>query len=167
MRVFCDSLDHRLDGFRMEGVTWMLYEQRSVLRLGDPYDYSYYFNRDLSASGVLYLSLANSLLASLLPSDRRLSIAQECTGYPTLCRPISQGGIGFDFRLDSSWGQNIRRLIRQSGHRQGRWITAQVLWEMATKPNTEKVLVSIEDADTTRVCRRCDSSADMWCTCLP
>ncbi|XP_026190049.1 uncharacterized protein LOC34619934 [Cyclospora cayetanensis] len=143
-----------LDGFRMEGVTWMLYEQRSALRQPDPYDYSTYFTKDLCAAGVLYLSLANSLLSALLPPERRLSIAQECTGYPTLCRPLSQGGLGFDFRLDSSWSQSIRRLIRQSGHRQGRWMTAPFVWAIASKPNTEKLLVSVDDADTTRVCRR-------------
>ncbi|OEH80133.1 lps glycosyltransferase of possible cyanobacterial [Cyclospora cayetanensis] len=144
----------KLDGFRMEGVTWMLYEQRSALRQPDPYDYSTYFTKDLCAAGVLYLSLANSLLSALLPPERRLSIAQECTGYPTLCRPLSQGGLGFDFRLDSSWSQSIRRLIRQSGHRQGRWMTAPFVWAIASKPNTEKLLVSVDDADTTRVCRR-------------
>ncbi|CDI76521.1 glycan synthetase, putative [Eimeria praecox] len=146
--------EFQLDGFRLDGVPWMLYDQRSVLRQPDLYDYSSYLSRDLCASGVLYLSLANSLLSSLLPADQRLSIAQECTGYPTLCRPISQGGLGFDYRLDSSLNQSLRRLIRQSGHRQGRWMTAQVLWAIASKPNTEKVLVSVEDADTTRFCRR-------------
>lgn len=144
----------RLDGFRLEGVPWMLYDQRSVLRQPDLYDYGAYLSRDLCASGVLYLALANSLLAALLPEDQRLSIAQECTGYPTLCRPVAQGGLGFDYRLDSSLSQSLRRLIRQSGRRHGRWMTAQVLWALANKPNTEKLLVSVDDADTTRVCRR-------------
>ncbi|CDJ53637.1 glycan synthetase, putative [Eimeria brunetti] len=142
--------EFQIDGFRFDGVPWILYGQRSVLRQPDLYDYSSYLSRDLCASGVLYLSLANSLLSSLLREDERLSIAQECTGYPTLCR----GGLGFDYRLDSSLSQSLRRLIRQSGRRQGRWMTAQVLWALASKPNTEKVLVSVEDADTTRFCRR-------------
>lgn len=132
----------------------MLYDQRSVLRQPELYDYGAYLSRDLCASGVLYLALANSLLAALLPEDQRLSIAQECTGYPTLCRPVAQGGLGFDYRLDSSLSQSLRRLIRQSGRRHGRWMTAQVLWALANKPNTEKLLVSVDDADTTRVCRR-------------
>lgn len=145
----------RLDGFRLEGVTWMLYEHRSTVRHPDPYDYSTYFTRDLWGPGVLYLSLANALAASVLPGNRRpLSIAQECTGFPTLCRPVSEGGVGFDFRCDPTWGQNIRRLIRQCGRRQGRWMTAQVLWGIASKPNTEKVIVAAEDADSTRICRR-------------
>lgn len=139
----------------MDGVTWMLYEHRSTLRQIDPYDYAAYFNRDLCSAGVLYLALANSLAESLVPKEQRLTIAQECTGYPTLCRPVAQGGLGFDYRLDSSWGQHIRRVIRQSGHRQGRWITSQILWAMAKKPNAEKTISSVEDADTTRVCRRC------------
>ena len=145
---------HRLDGFRMEGVTWILYEHRNILRQIDPYDYASYFTRDVSAAGVLYLTLANSLAEALLPSNQRLTIAQECTGLPTLCLPVSQGGLGFNYRLDSSWSQHIRRVVRQSGHRQGRWITSQILWAMARKPNAKKTIASVEDADTTRICRR-------------
>ncbi|KAL8433936.1 hypothetical protein Efla_001838 [Eimeria flavescens] len=148
--------EFNLDGYRMEGVTCMLYENKNVWRHPDPRDYSTYFTRDLSAAGALYLSLANKLAGALLPADRGgpLLIAQECTGFPTLCRPLADGGLGFDFRVDSAWPQLLRRVIKQSGHRQGRWVTSQLLWALAHKPNTEKVIAATEDADTTRVCRR-------------
>ncbi|KAL8275236.1 hypothetical protein Esti_000820 [Eimeria stiedai] len=148
--------EFNLDGFRMEGVTWMLYANQSVCRQPDPSDYSTYFTRDLSSAGVLYLSLANSLALKLLPSesDNCLLLAQESTGFPTLCRPVAHGGLGFSHRVESDWPQQLRRVIKQSGHRQGRWITAHLLWSLANRPNTEKVIAAAEDADTTRICRR-------------
>lgn len=143
-----------LDGFRFEGVTSMLYRQHGIGRQFDPFNYSSFFSDDVSAHSVLYLSLANMVIAKLLPGQHRLSIAHEWSGFPTLCRDVSKGGLGFDYRYDAEWGQSLRRLIRESGHRQGRWITSQVVWAMANKPNTEKVIAGIEDADSTRVCRR-------------
>lgn len=42
--------------------------------------------------------LANALVHTLLP--QAITIAEDVSGMPTLCRNISDGGIGFDFRLN-------------------------------------------------------------------
>jgi 1,4-alpha-glucan branching enzyme len=41
--------------------------------------------------------LANQLVHSLLPSA--ITIAEDVSGMPTLCRSVNDGGIGFDYRL--------------------------------------------------------------------
>lgn len=41
--------------------------------------------------------LANRLLREVLPEG--ISIAEEVSGMPGLCRPAAEGGFGFDFKL--------------------------------------------------------------------
>lgn len=44
-----------------------------------------------------YLTLANKLIKEV--SADAVSIAEDVSGYPTLCRPVEEGGVGFDYRL--------------------------------------------------------------------
>ena len=44
------------------------------------------------------MQLANELLHNLIPPA--FTIAEDVSGMPTLCRPVTEGGIGFDFRLN-------------------------------------------------------------------
>lgn len=41
--------------------------------------------------------LANKLVHDILPGA--ITIAEDVSGFPGLCRPISEGGFGFDYRL--------------------------------------------------------------------
>lgn len=41
--------------------------------------------------------LANDLLHTIHPDG--ISIAEEVSGMPALCRPLAEGGFGFDFKL--------------------------------------------------------------------
>jgi 1,4-alpha-glucan branching enzyme len=41
--------------------------------------------------------LANDLVHTLLPDS--VTIAEDVSGMPTLCRPVNIGGLGFDYRL--------------------------------------------------------------------
>lgn len=47
--------------------------------------------------GIVYLLLANDLIHTLHPSA--ITIAEDVSGMPTLCRKVEEGGIGFDYRL--------------------------------------------------------------------
>jgi len=44
-----------------------------------------------------YMMLANDMLHTLYPDV--ITVAEDVSGMPTLCRPVSEGGIGFDYRL--------------------------------------------------------------------
>lgn len=46
---------------------------------------------------MVYLTLANELIKKINPDS--ISIAEDVSGYPTLCRPVRDGGIGFDYRM--------------------------------------------------------------------
>lgn len=45
----------------------------------------------------MYLMLANELVKLINPNA--LTIAEDVSGMPTLCRKVEEGGIGFDYRL--------------------------------------------------------------------
>ena len=44
-----------------------------------------------------YLMLANHLLHTL--SSEMITIAEDVSGMPAICRPVPEGGAGFDYRL--------------------------------------------------------------------
>ena len=44
--------------------------------------------------------LANHLLHSL--STEMITIAEDVSGMPAICRPVREGGAGFDYRLGTS-----------------------------------------------------------------
>ena len=41
--------------------------------------------------------LANHFLHSISPE--MITVAEDVSGMPALCRPVSEGGAGFDYRL--------------------------------------------------------------------
>lgn len=86
--------EFHFDGFRFDGVTSMLYEHHGNQAF-DHYDKYFYHGVDKDA--ILYLQLANTLIKEINPAA--LSIAEDMSGMPGLCRPPEEGGIGFDYRL--------------------------------------------------------------------
>lgn len=41
--------------------------------------------------------LANDMIRQVLPDA--ITIAEDVSGMPALCRPVEEGGVGFDYRL--------------------------------------------------------------------
>lgn len=87
--------EYRFDGFRFDGVTSMLYLDHGLGR--DFTSYEDYFSANVDEDAVGYLMLANELLHTLKP--QALSIAEDVSGMVGLARPVSEGGLGFDYRL--------------------------------------------------------------------
>jgi len=83
------------DGYRFDGVTSMLYFHHGM---GVDFDQpEKFFTEGVEFDAVTYLQLANTLIHQLNPDY--ISIAEEVSGMPGLCKPIEDGGIGFDYRL--------------------------------------------------------------------
>jgi 1,4-alpha-glucan branching enzyme len=65
---------------------------------------------------LLELTQAHHMLDSLAPGTSRPSkntltsatIAEDVSGYPTLCLPVQFGGIGFDYRLSMGVGDYVK-----------------------------------------------------------
>ncbi|WP_258099413.1 alpha amylase C-terminal domain-containing protein [Marinoscillum pacificum] len=85
--------EFHMDGFRYDGVTSMLYFHHGDISF-DHYDK--YF-RDTDWDVLTYFQLANTLIKEINPST--IVIAEDMSGMPGLCRPVKEGGMGFDFRL--------------------------------------------------------------------
>ena len=85
--------EFHFDGYRYDGVTSMLYFHHGNISFDN---YDKYFN-DTDWDVLTYLQLANTLIKKINPSA--LVIAEDMSGMPGLCRPVEEGGIGFDFRL--------------------------------------------------------------------
>jgi 1,4-alpha-glucan branching enzyme len=87
--------EFRVDGFRFDGVTSMLYLDHG---LGRGFGYlDDYFGSNVDQDAVLYLQTANQLVHAL--REEAISIAEDVSGMPGIARPPAQGGIGFDYRL--------------------------------------------------------------------
>lgn len=86
--------EFHFDGFRFDGVTSMMYLHQGNTSFDS---YEAYFGDTVDKDAIMYLQFANQLIHKLKP--KAISIAEDVSGMPGLCRPVSEGGIGFDYRL--------------------------------------------------------------------
>lgn len=87
--------EFQIDGFRFDGVTSMLYHHHG---LGTEFNHmDRYFDQGVNLDAISYLQLATTL-ARLTYKDVTL-IAEDVSGFPGMCRPVFEGGLGFDYRL--------------------------------------------------------------------
>lgn len=83
--------EYRVDGFRFDGITAMLYLHRGI-GTGFTGGYHEYFHMGVDIDSLIYLMLANKMLHNMYPFV--VTIAEDVSGMPTLCRPVEEGGIG-------------------------------------------------------------------------
>jgi 1,4-alpha-glucan branching enzyme len=86
--------EFHFDGYRFDGVTSMLYFHHGHTSF-DHYDK--YFRGGVDWDAITYLQLANAVIHEF--KNKALSIAEDVSGMPGLCRKPEEGGCGFDFRL--------------------------------------------------------------------
>lgn len=86
--------EFRFDGFRFDGVTSLLYWHRGKATFEG---YEHYFDEHVDEDALLYLQLANAVVEEYRPGA--ISIAEDMSGLPGLCRPLHEGGGGFTHRL--------------------------------------------------------------------
>lgn len=87
--------EFHIDGYRFDGITSMMYHHHGDFMDFDHYDK--YFIEGIDWDALKYLQLANEVAHQVRPGV--ITIAEDMSGMPGLCRKINEGGIGFDFRL--------------------------------------------------------------------
>jgi 1,4-alpha-glucan branching enzyme len=89
--------EYKFDGFRFDGVTSMMYTHHG-LQYTFTGDYGEYFGMNTDVEAMVYMMLANDMLKGLFPFCT--TIAEDVSGMPALCRPVWEGGSGFDYRMN-------------------------------------------------------------------
>lgn len=137
------------DGFRFDGVTSMLYKHHGV-GFGFSGDYSEYFSQDLvDDDAIAYLMLAHKLLEDSSSEENDgfdfTSVAEDVSGMPTLCLPISRGGIGFGYRLSMAipdmWIKILKHLLDEE------WDMGNIVFTLTNRRHGEKCISYCESHD--------------------
>ena len=129
------------DGFRFDGVTSMIYYDHG---LGKAFtNYSFYYDGNEDEDALVYLALANQLIHELYPEA--LTIAEEMSGLPGLASPISEQGIGFDYKLSMGIPDYWIKLLKEIPDEQ--WHVGDIYYELTNKRAEERTISYAESHD--------------------
>jgi len=132
---------YHFDGFRFDGVTSMLYYDHGLSR--DFTNYDMYFDGQQDEDAISYLSLANALIHE--NDTASLSIAEEMSGYPGLAAKLSDGGLGFDYRMAMGTPDYWIKVIKEKSDEQ--WNVGEMFSELTNKRVEEKTIGYAESHD--------------------
>ncbi|XP_026302275.1 1,4-alpha-glucan-branching enzyme isoform X2 [Apis mellifera] len=134
--------EYNFDGFRFDGVTSMLYHSRGFGQ-GFTGHYEEYYGLNVDVEGVVYLMLANYILHYLYPN--MITIAEDVSGMPGVCRPITEGGLGFDYRLAMAIPDKWIKLLKEIKDED--WNVGDICWTLTNRRWMEKTVAYSESHD--------------------
>lgn len=140
LRFFMDQ--YRFDGFRFDGVTSVLYTSHGI-GTGFSGGYHEYFGPGVDEEGVTYLMIANELIHKLNP--HAISIAEDVSGMPGLCRPTEEGGVGFDYRLSMAIPDMWIKLLKEK--RDEDWDLNNICFTLTNRRHAERSICYCESHD--------------------
>ena len=133
--------EYGFDGFRFDGVTSMLYYDHGLGK--DFTSYDAYFNRGIDEDALVYLALANKLIHEIHPAA--ISIAEDMSGLPGIAAPISDGGLGFDYRLSMGIPDFWIKTLKEKTDEQ--WKMSELFYELTNRRSDEKTISYSESHD--------------------
>ncbi|MCH0630082.1 alpha amylase C-terminal domain-containing protein [Kocuria palustris] len=145
LKYYLDTF--HFDGFRFDGVTLMLYKHHG-LSFGFSGDYNEYFNPEwVDDEAITYLILAHQLFGDITNEDgyKITSIAEDVLGMPTLCLPIKDGGIGFDYRLLMAIPDMWIKILKHLQDEQ--WSMGDITYTLTNRRHGEKCIAYCESHD--------------------
>jgi len=132
--------EYHFDGLRFDGITSMLYHNNGM----DSFtNYSQYFTMNTDTDAVAYLQLAAELSKDVNPDC--VLIAEDMSGMPGMCLPISDGGIGFDYRLAMGMPDYWIKTLRDK--KDDDWDVGKLWYELTQRRPKEKVIGYCESHD--------------------
>ena len=133
--------EYKLDGFRFDGVTSMIYHDHGLGSGIGSYDD--YYGANINRDALMYLKNANDLIHKINPNA--ITIAEEVSGFPGLAAPTEEGGIGFDYRLNMSapnlWIKHIEKLKDED------WQMGELMHELSSHRPEERTITYAESHD--------------------
>lgn len=157
LKFYLDT--YKFDGFRFDGVTSMLYKHHG-LSFGFSGDYNEYFNPEwVEQESLTYFLLAHELFGRLGKQEdyKFISIAEDVSGMPTLCLPIKDGGIGFDYRLSMAIPDMWIKILKHLSDDQ--WDLGNIVFTLTNRRHGEKCITYCESHDQALVG---DKSIAFW-----
>ena len=134
-------MEYCLDGFRFDGVTSMLYKDHGLGRNFTSYDN--YFSGNFDKDAAIYLALANTLIHEFKPNA--VTISEDMSGYPGMARAVSQGGLGFDYRLAMGIPDFWIKIIKEKKDEQ--WSVGEIWHQLNNRRMDEKSIAYCESHD--------------------
>ncbi|RFU33406.1 hypothetical protein B7463_g2915, partial [Scytalidium lignicola] len=136
------SFGYQFDGFRFDGVTSMLYLHHGI-GTGFSGGYHEYFGPAVDDDAVAYLMLANEMLHQFYPET--ITIAEDVSGMPALCLPLSLGGVGFDYRLAMAIPDMWIKILKEK--KDDEWDMSNITWTLTNRRHGEKTIAYCESHD--------------------
>ncbi|KAJ9193916.1 CAZyme family GH13 [Paecilomyces variotii] len=146
--------EYRFDGFRFDGVTSMLYTHHGI-GTGFSGGYHEYFGPSVDEDGVMYLQIANEMLHQLYPEV--ITVAEDVSGMPALCLPLSLGGVGFDYRLAMAVPDLYIKWLKEKADDE--WDMGNLSFTLTNRRHGEKTIAYAESHDQALVG---DKTLMMW-----
>ncbi len=137
--------DFQFDGFRFDGVTSMIYLDHGLGKAFSSYDE--YFGGNVDADAVAYLQLANELAHTVKPGA--ITISEDVSGMAGMARPVSEGGIGFDYRLAMGVPDYWIKILKEK--RDEEWNLADIFQTLLNRRPGEKHIGYAESHDQSLV----------------
>ncbi|KAF8929225.1 alpha-1,4-glucan branching enzyme, partial [Haplosporangium gracile] len=134
--------EYHFDGFRFDGVTSMMYLHHGI-GYGFSGNYHEYFGDTVDLEAVVYLMLANDMLHKLYPES--ITIAEDVSGMPTLCRPVTEGGVGFDYRLSMAIPDMWIKLLKEKSDDE--WDIGNIVFTLTNRRYREPSIAYCESHD--------------------
>lgn len=134
--------EYQFDGFRFDGVTSMLYHSHGMGH-GFSGDYNEYFGLNVDTESLVYLMLANHVIHTFHPNA--ITIAEDVSGMPALCRPVEEGGGGFDYRLGMAIPDLWIKLLKEIKDED--WNMGHIVHTMTNRRWQEKTVAYAESHD--------------------
>lgn len=134
--------EYNFDGYRFDGVTSMLYHNHGI-GTGFSGDLSEYFGLNVDTDALVYMALANKIFHDMDPSI--ITIAEDVSGMPTLCCPLDEGGIGFDYRLGMAIPDKWIEILKES--RDEDWNMGNIVHTLCNRRWKEKTVAYAESHD--------------------
>jgi 1,4-alpha-glucan branching enzyme len=140
LRFYMDV--YMFDGFRFDGVTSMMYTHHGI-GTGFSGGYHEYFGDSVDIEAMVYLMLANQMLHETYP--KCVTIAEDVSGMPTLCRPVEEGGVGFDYRLSMAIPDMFIKLLKESSD--DAWDMGNIVHTLTNRRHQELSIAYAESHD--------------------
>lgn len=74
-----------------------------------------------------------------------ITIAEDVSGMPTLCRPVHEGGVGFDYRLSMAIPDMWIKMLKEQDDSE--WEMGHVVHTLTDRRHQERSIAYVESHD--------------------